>query len=85
VTNGTDHVRVAVMDNGVGISPENMPHMFKHGFTTRKHGHGFGLHSGAVAAREMGGTLAVHSDGVGCGAVFTLELPLQPPPKQEGS
>jgi C4-dicarboxylate-specific signal transduction histidine kinase len=85
ITNGEDRVRVAVIDNGVGIAPENMQHMFKHGFTTRKHGHGFGLHSGAVAAREMGGTLAVHSDGVGHGAVFTLELPLQPPPKPPGS
>ncbi|MGD0816173.1 MAG: ATP-binding protein, partial [Verrucomicrobiota bacterium] len=42
-------------------------------------GHGFGLHSGALAASELGGTLTAHSDGVGRGATFTLELPLQTP------
>ena len=35
------------------------------GFTTKKDGHGFGLHSCALAATEMGGTLCVHSDGPG--------------------
>ncbi|HWN96029.1 MAG TPA: ATP-binding protein, partial [Methylomirabilota bacterium] len=76
VTNGDDRVRIAVSDNGVGISPENMVHIFTHGFTTKKDGHGFGLHSGALAAREMGGRLNVQSDGPGRGATFTLELPL---------
>jgi signal transduction histidine kinase len=50
--------------------------IFNHGFTTRKTGHGFGLHSGALAARELGGSLSVHSDGPGRGAIFTLELPM---------
>jgi len=49
--------------------------IFNHGFTTRKDGHGFGLHSGALAAKEMGGSLAVQSDGAGLGATFTLDLP----------
>jgi len=71
-------IRIAVIDNGVGISPENMNRLFRHGFTTRKTGHGFGLHSGALAARELGGTLTAHSDGLGCGASFTLELPIEP-------
>lgn len=52
-----------------------------HGFTTREDGHGFGLHSAALAAQEMGGTLTPHSDGVGRGATFRLELPIQPPAK----
>jgi signal transduction histidine kinase len=52
---------------------------FTHGFTTKKSGHGFGLHSGALAAREMGGVLRAESPGPGCGATFMLELPLQPP------
>jgi C4-dicarboxylate-specific signal transduction histidine kinase len=79
VTNGDDRVRIAVCDNGVGISPENLKKVFKHGFTTRKKtGHGFGLHSGALIARELGGTLSAQSDGPGQGAVFTLELPLKP-------
>jgi two-component system NtrC family sensor kinase len=70
-------LRVAVTDNGVGIAPENLTRVFAHGFTTKKDGHGFGLHSAAVAAREMGGTLTAHSDGLGTGARFTLEFPVK--------
>jgi len=76
--NSSDFVHVSVIDNGVGISPQNLPRIFEHGFTTRKDGHGFGLHSGALAAKELGGTLTVHSDGVGKGATFTLTLPCAP-------
>jgi len=72
-------VQIAVIDNGIGILPENLTRIFSHGFTTRKQGHGFGLHSGALAAKELGGVLRVHSDGPGCGATFILELPLKPP------
>lgn len=75
---GEDTVQIKVIDNGTGIAPENLTRIFQHGFTTKKDGHGFGLHSGALAAREMGGKLMAESDGVGCGAVFTLELPLLP-------
>jgi signal transduction histidine kinase len=70
-------VRISLTDNGVGIAGENLARIFNHGFTTRKTGHGFGLHSGALAARELGGSLTVHSQGPGQGATFTLELPLQ--------
>ena len=73
---GQDRIKIEVADNGVGISPENRHRIFSHGFTTRKTGHGFGLHNGALAAKEMGGSLSVHSDGPGCGATFTLEIPL---------
>jgi signal transduction histidine kinase len=76
VTGDDGAVRIAIADNGVGIAAENMTRIFSHGFTTRETGHGFGLHSGALAAREIGGGLLVHSDGPGCGAVFTLELPI---------
>jgi signal transduction histidine kinase len=76
VSNGDDRVKISVMDNGVGISQNNLTRIFNHGFTTKKDGHGFGLHSGALAAREMGGSLNVHSDGSGQGATFTLELPV---------
>jgi len=72
-------VKISVIDNGVGIAPENMTRIFEHGFTTRQNGHGFALHSGALAAREMGGTLTGFSAGPGNGATFTLELPLHPP------
>jgi signal transduction histidine kinase len=74
--NGGDTIKVAVVDNGIGIPAENLTRIFGHGFTTRKDGHGFGLHSSALAAKEMGGSLAVHSDGVDRGATFTLELPV---------
>ena len=76
VSNGHESVRVAVIDNGVGIPPENLVRIFNHGFTTRKNGHGFGLHNAVLTAREMGGDLTVQSDGPGTGATFTLELPL---------
>ena len=65
-----------VMDNGVGIPPENLGRIFQHGFTTKKSGHGFGLHSGVLLAKDLGGELLVHSDGVGTGATFTLRLPV---------
>ena len=70
-------LRISVKDAGEGILPENMTRIFAHGFTTRKDGHGFGLHSCALAAVEMKGHLTAHSDGPGKGAVFTLELPLK--------
>jgi signal transduction histidine kinase len=75
VANGAGRIRISVIDNGVGIPPENLTRIFNHGFTTRKDGHGFGLHSSALAAQEMGGSLTVHSNGAGLGATFTLELP----------
>lgn len=70
-----NRIKISITDNGVGISPENFTRIFNHGFTTRKDGHGFGLHSGAITAMEMGGSLSVESEGPGKGATFTLELP----------
>jgi PAS domain S-box-containing protein len=75
VTNGGDKVLISLIDNGIGITAENLTRIFHHGFTTKKDGHGIGLHSGALAARELGGSLSVQSDGLRKGAVFTLELP----------
>lgn len=68
-------VAISVTDNGAGIAAENLARIFNHGFTTRASGHGYGLHSGALAAKELGGSLTVRSEGVGRGATFTLELP----------
>jgi two-component system NtrC family sensor kinase len=76
VANGDGRVKISVSDNGVGIAPQDMTRIFAHGFTTKKDGHGFGLHGGALAARELGGSLNVQSAGVDRGATFTLELPL---------
>ena len=78
--NENDRVRIAISDNGVGIPAENLNRIFNHGFTTKQTGHGFGLHSAANAAKEMGGSLTVHSDGPGQGATFTLELPVEAQP-----
>jgi len=69
-------VKIQVRDNGVGIPRENLTKIFNHGFTTRHEGHGFGLHSSALAAHQLGGSLSAHSDGRGKGAVFTLRLPV---------
>lgn len=70
-------VRVEVEDNGVGITPENLTRIFTHGFTTKKKGHGFGLHSSALAAKELAGSLTAASPGPGQGATFTLVLPIE--------
>ncbi len=71
------HFRIEVHDNGIGITEENLTRIFEHGFTTKKHGYGFGLHSAVLTAKEMNGSLTAHSDGHGKGTVFILELPFQ--------
>ncbi|MFZ2853012.1 MAG: DAHL domain-containing protein [Rhodocyclaceae bacterium] len=78
VTDGASgrSLQICVADEGDGIGAENMTRIFNHGFTTRPNGHGFGLHSCVLAAREMGGTLTAQSDGPGLGAAFTLSLPV---------
>jgi signal transduction histidine kinase len=78
VSHAGGRVRIEVADNGVGIATENLTRIFNHGFTTRKDGHGFGLHSGALAAKELGGSLTAQSAGPGQGASFILELPVTP-------
>lgn len=70
---------IQVIDNGIGIAAENLTRLFAQGFTTRRNGHGFGLHSGALAAHELGGSLRAQSDGLGHGATFTLTLPFRSP------
>jgi len=72
---GAERVRFEISDTGIGIAPENLERIFMLGFTTRSDGHGFGLHSGANAAKEMDGQLFVLSEGIGHGATFVLELP----------
>ena len=77
-----DRVRITVSDNGVGIHPDNLTRIFSHGFTTKRDGHGFGLHYGALAAHGMGGKLSATSEGEGKGARFVLELPLVSPDQE---
>ncbi|WNG58021.1 PAS domain-containing protein [Archangium gephyra] len=71
-----ERVLIEVQDNGVGIAPENLSRLFTQGFTTKRTGHGFGLHISALAAGELRGRLTCDSPGPGQGATFTLELPL---------
>jgi signal transduction histidine kinase len=73
---GTNAVRLEVADTGCGISAEHLPRLFTQGFTTKQHGHGLGLHSAALSAKNMGGAIQASSAGVGCGATFTLSLPV---------
>jgi signal transduction histidine kinase len=70
-----DVVRFEVRDNGVGIDPQTITHIFRHGFTTKPHRHGFGLHIAANTAQDLGGSLQAQSKGVGLGATFVLEVP----------
>jgi signal transduction histidine kinase len=72
---GPTRFAIEVVDSGSGIDAPHLVKVFSHGFTTKRGGHGFGLHASACAAIEMGGSLTVTSDGVGRGAVFRLELP----------
>lgn len=64
---------LSIRDNGVGIPKEDLAKIFSHGFTTKKEGHGFGLHSCANIMAEMGGR--IWADAGSKGAVFNLELP----------
>jgi signal transduction histidine kinase len=69
-------IAVEVQDSGVGIRPEVLQRLFEFGFTTRKEGHGFGLHTSSILAKELAGELVAHSDGPGQGARFVLRLPI---------
>lgn len=80
VVDDGQRLRITVTDNGDGIGPDDLAQVFEHGYTTRADGHGFGLHSSAIAAREMGGSLNACSDGAGTGASFTLDVPLSREP-----
>jgi NO-binding membrane sensor protein with MHYT domain/two-component sensor histidine kinase len=71
----TKRIVIEVADSGIGIDADALQHIFEFGFTTKKDGHGFGLHSSAILATELGGDLSGHSDGTGRGANFVLRLP----------
>jgi NO-binding membrane sensor protein with MHYT domain/signal transduction histidine kinase len=68
-------VAIEVQDSGVGISVDVLDRLFEFGFTTKKDGHGFGLHTSAILAKELAGDLSAFSDGPGRGARFILRLP----------
>jgi signal transduction histidine kinase len=74
-----DSIVIQITDNGVGIPNENLKKIFTFGYTTKEKGHGFGLHSSILLAKELGGTLEASSDGLNQGATFSLKLPLELP------
>ena len=71
-----DEVRLEVEDSGVGFGSQDGERIFQAGFTTKPKGHGYGLHSSAIAAQQLGGTLRCSSPGVGKGASFSLRIPV---------
>jgi NO-binding membrane sensor protein with MHYT domain len=73
---GGDSLVIDVEDSGIGIQAGLLRRLFEFGFTTKRDGHGFGLHASAILANELGGEMSGHSDGAGRGAHFRLSLPL---------
>ncbi len=71
-----DQLEIAVQDSGIGIAADVLPRIWEFGFTTKERGHGFGLHSSAVAAQQLGGTISASSAGLGEGACFSVRIPL---------
>jgi two-component system, LuxR family, sensor kinase FixL len=68
-------LEVSVTDTGTGFPAELQRKIFSAGFTTKPKGHGYGLHSSALAADQLGGTLSCSSPGPGLGASFVLRVP----------
>jgi signal transduction histidine kinase len=71
-----NYIYIEIRDSGIGIEQNKLTKIFSHGFTTKKAGHGFGLHMSALASKEMGGDLQVKSEGIGKGATFIVKLPV---------
>src|ERR1041384_1236925 len=84
ITTGLDGTQsyLTVVDTGVGIEPEVLPHVFDRfrqadGSTSRRHGGlGLGLAIADALAKMHGGRLEAQSDGVGQGATFTFRIGL---------
>ena len=72
-----DYAIVSISDNGCGMEKNILDNIFVHGFTTKKDGHGFGLHFCANAIKEMNGDLIVESQGTNKGSTFTIKLKLK--------
>jgi len=73
---------VAVRDQGVGIDPEEIPHLFEKRYRARTAGEvegmGLGLYSSQLIVVAHGGRMTVESE-VGSGSTFTVILPLDAP------
>ena len=71
-----ESVYLSITDNGPGFKQETLKKIFTQGFTTKKNGHGFGLHSSANYIAEMGGSIQASNSDNGKGATFTIKFPL---------
>lgn len=67
---------ISIEDSGIGISPDELPRIWRFGFTNKPNGQGFNLHNSANAAREIGAKIAAHSEGPHKGSRFTVRLPI---------
>jgi PAS domain S-box-containing protein len=80
------HLEIAVSDNGIGIEPEFLPHVFERfrqadSSTTRVHsGLGLGLAIVRYLVELHGGEVRAESAGIGKGATFTIVLPVAAEP-----
>jgi two-component system sensor histidine kinase HydH len=70
-----DSVILYVSDTGIGIPPENLPHVFDAYFTTKKGGTGLGLPTTRRIIEEHNGHISVQSEP-GRGTSFRVDLPL---------
>jgi signal transduction histidine kinase len=76
-----DRARIQVIDTGMGIGPELLPHVFdrfRQGQATSQPGEGIGLGLSIVRTlvELQGGTARAESEGAGRGSTFTVELPI---------
>jgi PAS domain S-box-containing protein len=69
-----EEIELQVLDNGVGISEDDLPKVFKEHFTTKGKGFGFGLFSVKRAVEGHGGTIEVQSVE-GAYTLFTIRFP----------
>jgi signal transduction histidine kinase/ActR/RegA family two-component response regulator len=81
-------VAIAVRDQGEGIAPSFMPHLFTpfrqadEGIARSKGGLGLGLTIAKGLVEQHGGSIEVHSEGVGRGATFVVRLPSRLTPSE---
>lgn len=74
VTRDSKHVFIRVSDTGPGIEEGKLESIFAYGFTTKRKGHGFGLHSCANYMTEMKGRIWAENVKDGRGAVFVMQF-----------